>query len=199
MSVWSSWLRQRLRRLLRAQQTQQGMPDPFECKGRLEVDQIRVIQLRPGSFQEPAQCDIAITTLEDGHQAGYHALSYAWGDHTVNRQILDINEKGFEVHWNLYEALQYVRGERKTITLWTDLMCINQNDTEERNAQVQQMGRIYAQAKHVLVWLGALEDCEHALTAVSYLAEHPGHSKEDAEERSQKIKTVFSQPWFERL
>lgn len=35
-----------------------------------------------------------------------------------------------------------------------DAVCIDQNNIEEKNQQVQQMGRIYSGAQSVLVWLG---------------------------------------------
>jgi hypothetical protein len=38
--------------------------------------------------------------------------------------------------------------------LWIDALCINQAQTNERDAQVRQMHNIYATAKRVLAWLG---------------------------------------------
>ncbi|KAK8072942.1 hypothetical protein PG996_006290 [Apiospora saccharicola] len=40
------------------------------------------------------------------------------------------------------------------ISLWVDAICINQKDTDERNAQVQRMGDIYSLAESVTAWLG---------------------------------------------
>ncbi|KAH8756599.1 heterokaryon incompatibility protein-domain-containing protein, partial [Diaporthe sp. PMI_573] len=37
---------------------------------------------------------------------------------------------------------------------WVDAICINQNDLEERSAQVQVMPQIYSKASCVIVWLG---------------------------------------------
>jgi hypothetical protein len=37
-----------------------------------------------------------------------------------------------------------------------DALCINQEDTQERNHQVSQMGRIYGEADCVITWLGPL-------------------------------------------
>lgn len=37
---------------------------------------------------------------------------------------------------------------------WVDAICINQNDLEERSAQVQIMPQIYSKASCVIVWLG---------------------------------------------
>ena len=38
-------------------------------------------------------------------------------------------------------------------TIWIDAICIDQNNVLERNHQVRNMVRIYAQAEHVLIWL----------------------------------------------
>ncbi|KAI0101515.1 hypothetical protein GGR51DRAFT_331203 [Nemania sp. FL0031] len=40
------------------------------------------------------------------------------------------------------------------VHFWIDAICINQNDTTERNHQVNMMERIYSTAAFVLVWLG---------------------------------------------
>jgi hypothetical protein len=37
---------------------------------------------------------------------------------------------------------------------WYDALCINQEDTQERNHQVNQMGQIYGEADCVITWLG---------------------------------------------
>lgn len=38
--------------------------------------------------------------------------------------------------------------------LWTDSICIEQDNVLEKNHQLQQMGQIYFQASRVLIWLG---------------------------------------------
>jgi hypothetical protein len=42
----------------------------------------------------------------------------------------------------------------KEILLWVDSLCINQKDDIERANQVKMMGKIYAQAMNVKIWLG---------------------------------------------
>jgi len=37
---------------------------------------------------------------------------------------------------------------------WIDALCIDQNNTKEKNHQVKQMGKIYANAYRVVSWLG---------------------------------------------
>jgi hypothetical protein len=42
--------------------------------------------------------------------------------------------------------------------IWIDAICINQQDNEEKDHQVQHMGEIYRNAKLVVVWLGPSKD-----------------------------------------
>jgi len=44
-------------------------------------------------------------------------------------------------------------GEQEVL-LWVDALCINQEDATERADQVKMMGKIYAQASNVKIWLG---------------------------------------------
>jgi hypothetical protein len=56
--------------------------------------------------------------------------------------------------------------------LWADALCINQKDTEEKNAQVEQMKLVYESARQVLGWLGAEEEDSHqAMVALRNLGE----------------------------
>ncbi|KAL2059835.1 hypothetical protein VTL71DRAFT_9990 [Oculimacula yallundae] len=63
---------------------------------------------------------------------------------------------GQEVHIGaeLRDALRRIRLPDKERLLWIDALCINQQDVNERNSQVQNMREIYSQADHVLIWVG---------------------------------------------
>lgn len=56
--------------------------------------------------------------------------------------------------------------------IWIDAICINQQDLQERGAQVQLMDSIYRGANYVIVWLG-VEDryTAHALSALSKISD----------------------------
>ncbi|EON63562.1 hypothetical protein W97_02790 [Coniosporium apollinis CBS 100218] len=90
----------------------------------------------------------------------YEALSYVWGDPKVRKAIRVSNEgkagqEGeLQVTVNLYSALQHLRLRDRPRMLWADAVCIDQSNVEERAQQVMIMGRIYALAKKVVVWLG---------------------------------------------
>ena len=98
----------------------------------------------------------------------FYALSYTWGNpfppltpekDVYNETVQCILTSGdvecnFDVTRNLFDALD--RLVRKGINgpLWIDALCINQDDTGERQEQVAIMGQVYAFAQEVIVWLG---------------------------------------------
>ena len=87
----------------------------------------------------------------------YIALSYVWGDPEQRRNIL-LDGQRFSVTSNLYYALLHLRKSfevrRMYLYVWIDAICINQNDLDERMAQVKKMGKIYSSALAVRAFLG---------------------------------------------
>ncbi|KAI1349340.1 heterokaryon incompatibility protein-domain-containing protein [Xylaria sp. FL0043] len=83
----------------------------------------------------------------------YEALSYVWGDASRKRSIT-MNDEPFEATENLEKALRNLRSRDHPRVLWIDSMCINQNEVNERNAQVRKMDLIYSRSQRVIVWLG---------------------------------------------
>jgi hypothetical protein len=83
----------------------------------------------------------------------YSALSYVWGDATVTKEIV-VNGQNLKVTTNLESALRHLRKLDRALVLWADAICINQNDTAERNSHVLLMGKIYKSAAKVTIWLG---------------------------------------------
>ncbi|KAL2694857.1 hypothetical protein Neosp_001445 [[Neocosmospora] mangrovei] len=115
-------------------------------------------------------------------QGQFIPLSYVWGDPT-DTEIITINEIPKKVTKNLALFLRQIRAIlpeiltsiawEKPALFWADAICINQDDTEERNRQVQLMGSIYGSAPTVLAWLGEAQDSHFAAymakAAVSWL------------------------------
>lgn len=93
-------------------------------------------------------------------QYSYTALTYTWGDHLDQRPI-ECDGRKHLVTRNLHSALRRPRAIGQKV-IWTDAICINQSTEplalREREAQVQLMGRIYAQAKKVIADLGDADD-----------------------------------------
>jgi hypothetical protein len=101
----------------------------------------------------------------------YTAVSYVWGSLTDGIVPALVGDQEFlMVTRNLMELLFRFSGAdtptdtgNTTRLLWTDQLCINQYDSEERGRQVAMMGRIYSEAGETKVWLG--EEDEEAKDA----------------------------------
>ncbi|OCK95116.1 HET-domain-containing protein [Cenococcum geophilum 1.58] len=104
----------------------------------------------------------------------YEALSYTWGDQSVLRPI-QVNNREFNVTQNLYSALHRFRKSDEKRALWTDAVCINQADNDEKSQQIELMVTIFVRAKEVLVWLG---DSDDGGDLAMHLIDQMGGSKE---------------------
>lgn len=139
-----------------------------------EKPSFRLVRVLPGHGNDVIQCEIVQQLLpqlysedepgkgvdtsmclgyDDQASKPFVCLSYTW--HTPQDQMkIRINGKILRVRKNLWDFLWIARHKSFGTLLWIDAICIDQNNTAERNHQVQQMGRIYSAAKTVLVWLG---------------------------------------------
>ncbi len=86
----------------------------------------------------------------------YEALLYCWGDPTAT-DYLWCGEAHLSIGQSLGIALRHLRKGEHCRTLWVDAICINQDDIDERNVQVQNMHHIYRRAGNVIIWLGVPE------------------------------------------
>ncbi len=69
--------------------------------------------------------------------------------------------------------------------LWADQICINQDDIEERNHQIEFMREIYANARRTLIWIGDSDQdfqSEHARAGFA-LANSLAHFRKMRQER----------------
>jgi hypothetical protein len=105
----------------------------------------------------------------------YIALSYCWGD-----QVSRIDQKYILMRWKNSVHGRYTPATRFTITanlssalfalwnrkgrnvkslrVWVDAICINQDDTYERGQQIQRMQQIYSRAAEVVARIGPFGD-----------------------------------------
>lgn len=75
------------------------------------------------------------------------------GDPSICIPIL-LDEHPFGATRNLGLALRFLRLPTDDRTLWIDAICVNQDDLDERSAQLQLMKNIYYDAHQVVSWLG---------------------------------------------
>ncbi|RYP53076.1 hypothetical protein DL768_001853 [Monosporascus sp. mg162] len=113
--------------------------------------QIRLLQLKAGVGGDPVTCFLEVVDLEGCPE--YDALSYVWGDPGVTDSIT-LHGKQHDVTINLYDAMKRLRQSDKHRRLWIDALCINQEDTKEKEGQIGLMDKIYSRAKEVCMWLG---------------------------------------------
>jgi Heterokaryon incompatibility protein (HET) len=129
----------------------------------VKANEIRLLTVLPRRWDTPGvlHCSLRNHTLNP--RLEYHGLSYAWKDISLdendrNEKIV-VNDSWMVVGRNLAAALRARQShEFCSIPLWVDALCINQDDTAERNAQILRMHDIYAQASLVAVWLGPEQD-----------------------------------------
>ncbi|KAK1753212.1 HET-6OR heterokaryon incompatibility protein (het-6OR allele) [Echria macrotheca] len=131
--------------------------------------QIRLISLSPSpSWSAPLQCRITTASLHPPSQP-FKALSYVWTtrnlprDTTYPLQILTQTDSPSPTHHlpitiSLEAALRSLRHPSSITVLWIDQISINQSSIPEKTLQVSLMGKIYASATQVLVWLGHAAD-----------------------------------------
>jgi hypothetical protein len=133
--------------------------------------QIRLLRILPGQLEDHITGELVLAAplmgnngvVIEGHfndKVQYSAFSYAWGEPVYNFPIT-INGSDISVTESLNQALQHLRLPDQELLLWADELCINQQDNEEKSAQVQKMIDVFAGASKVIVWLG----CETKQTA----------------------------------
>ncbi|KAH6891305.1 heterokaryon incompatibility protein-domain-containing protein [Thelonectria olida] len=116
---------------------------------RLPPDRIRLVTLRPGSWDQHLEVDL----FEADQSFHYIALSYTWGSPKVKKDIL-VNGILRHITINLDIALRTLRLSDEPVTLWADALCINQNDPNDKSQQVHLMHHIFAWATEVRAYIG---------------------------------------------
>ncbi|KAI1291662.1 heterokaryon incompatibility protein-domain-containing protein [Xylaria venustula] len=181
-------------------------------------DSIRVLVLAASAEPKASIHGAIVEHRLSDHDArqGYTALSYAWGNREV-RHMIHIGGSLLGIGDNLHSALQNIRRKDRPVRLWVDALCINQEDINERNHQVQQMRNIYSSAVETIIYLGARRGGNFELSAWNFLERHATWAmNEDGDadpslpaereamiyfrgELSDVEMEVLPRPWFKRL
>jgi hypothetical protein len=153
------------------------------------------IQLVPGSSDAVEALSNYITELDAIPRLGYTALSYTWGMET-SLSTVAVNGYRLEVTKNLEIALRHLRLIDNTKTLWIDALCIDQNNTLERNQQVQLMTQIYSTATETIIWLGPATDGSDWVLDKMISGEVEDN---EAFAFSYRLLQLLSRPWWTRV
>lgn len=130
-------------------------------------DRSRVVIILHGSDEDPVFCHLEPLPVVDAPP--YNALSYAWGNRNKNMEIT-VNGRPHLVTESLHSALIQLRHPADDLTFWIDVLCINQDEAEEKNIQVQNMASIYEGAHEVIAWLGPVCFCsDEAMDLARYI------------------------------
>ncbi|KAI0544211.1 heterokaryon incompatibility protein-domain-containing protein [Xylaria curta] len=137
------------------------MEGPFEepvgyC-GLNQMYDFRLLHLSQHSTNGPLHGRLELVDLAD-IDIPYKALSYTWADEDGNSDRCEVLFLGpywdcLPITRNCYLALQRFRKVR-SLTVWVDATCINQDNNLERSHQVNIMREIYSKAESVVVFLG---------------------------------------------
>ena len=126
--------------------------EPLESERRFRLLELRRTE---GRELEPLRGVLREASIDV--TPGYVALSYVWGPPEFTDTI-EIEGHRLPITPSLCQALQAVRPRLGALDwptlIWTDAVCINQSDVDERAAQVCQMRQIYENAGIVVAWLG---------------------------------------------
>ena len=115
---------------------------------------IRLLNLRPGRKSKASEivCELLEENIDKSRNE-YEAVSWAWGTDVWDERIR-IRTKGedfyFAVPKSLTAALRALRDRKNARKLWIDAICINQEETDEKNQQVPMMAQIYGGATRVV-------------------------------------------------
>jgi hypothetical protein len=140
-------------------------------------DQVRVVELLPGSGTDAIKCNLSHVFLSDNPP--YDAISYWWGN-VADKVKISCDNQSLPIPRSLHSALLRLRSESKPQTLWADAICINQRDHEERSAQVRQVRRIFHGSRRVRIWLG--EEADNSSLAMLLVPRLVGaHRKQQAD------------------
>ncbi|KAK6416195.1 hypothetical protein LTR95_017484 [Oleoguttula sp. CCFEE 5521] len=105
--------------------------------------QIRLLQLLPDHYSAPLRARFCIISLNNKRVAPYETISYAWGS-PIRTAIIKIAGTGLPIPESTAAVLRRVRLRDRKRLLWSDAVCINQDDVDERSEQVGLMRFIYS-------------------------------------------------------
>lgn len=187
----------------------------------------------PDPSINPSSYDLELRDMQRpaGSAPDFEALSYACGPGpnidkiwvTDADPVIASHSAGFlPLRANLVAALQHLRHDSGTRTLWIDALSINQHDHTERSHEVARMASVYSAAWSVVVWLGTGEDdAETALSLLKYAGAqievsenefvlhapesihtefwHPNTTLPYNEAQWKSIRALIERQWWERL
>ena len=135
--------------------------------------EFRIAKLHPTRTEDstcsPVSIELIHTMLEEAPP--FVGISYTWGSPIRNYAVSTIKNEVLLITENVREVLQRLDPEEsdQPTYIWTDQLCINQDDEEEKWQQVRIMRRIYEHARATFVVLCTEAD---AIDELFFMIEH---------------------------
>lgn len=172
--------------------------------------EFRFLTLWPNNdYSSPLECSIQIRSIFDSTDL-YDALSYYWGSvNSLEDVIVHGSDEGapmpscaVPVTKSLTSALREFRRRAtaadQPLEIWTDALCINQRDAQERDRQLRAMELVFQMCRRIRVWLGDCDSskaAEAGLPSLIKLSEHfQIHAFDGIHLPDQGVKSILDQP-----
>lgn len=126
-------------------------PGQYRYRTLQKADHIRILKLCQRVPFLPLRCELIEAHVD--RVQGFEALSYTWNNEKPQHCII-VDGRNLKVTDQVRNILHYRQSFFMESYLWIDAICIDQDDLDERSAQVAIMRKVYRGASRVLVWLG---------------------------------------------
>ncbi|KAK8212707.1 heterokaryon incompatibility protein-domain-containing protein [Phyllosticta capitalensis] len=172
-------------------------PSQYQHAELATASTIRLIKLQEQKVDGTVACALQHLDIAEQPDFEYYALSYVWGDATPTRYVY-VGKLQFLLHERLWCFLDWA-WNRKLFDrwIWTDRICLNQEDSSEIAQQVPRMGEIFHKAKQVMAWLGMSEsegDC--LIDVLDWQPTHKlGMTSQDRDQFSRQAKRLAHAAW----
>ena len=143
---------------------------------------IRVLEIEDSdplqAGNDPLRGKFLIINLSATLAVDFTALSYVWGGEiedaaTTSTISLGVDRISLQLTDNCHNALKALRSSVRSLTIWVDAICINQENDAEKDHQMSLMGDIYSLANKTYIWLGLGDEAStramNCLSAVGVL------------------------------
>lgn len=191
-------------------QPHKGLHSPYDRTIANDSNLIRLLLLQPSScYESDIHGKLEIFKLTElceqvkdfQTDEFFEVLSYTWGTEQSSNK-LTIDGIAMPMKTNLETFLRRRREADRAVRIWIDALCINQDDTEEKNQLVPRMSIIYMLSNKLRIWLGpadadsdlAMENL-HELSCGSPYDPVPLLSRDIIE----AFQHLFSRPWWSRV
>jgi hypothetical protein len=102
-------------------------------------------------LDDPLRCELLeVLSTSD---ATYQAVSYRWDTSLEKTSNITVNGQNLRVYPNVEIILRNLRSAYWNQLVWMDQLCIDQENTTEKSAQVTLMGQIYESCERVMICL----------------------------------------------